>query len=214
MASGRASSTFTAGTDQVKDATSTNIDPSGDPLTGAVWVYFTAPSANRCYIGQTGTGTGRDWVQTSTTNTIRSRLGGTTTVGSTTLSGSTWYFLAATFPGGTDTLTLYVDAVSDGSGSITGESVTSNTLIVGDNGVNADTTQHACASFYKQVLSAAELQEIMYNPFSIPSFSYFPDLLENGNYRDLSPDQNGNSTVTGTVNASANGPPIFLLGGQ
>lgn len=73
----------------------------------------------------------------------------------------------------------------------------------------------AWAMYFDVALSVEQINEIQYQPFAFAGNIFWcPDLLEGGTYRDLSDEQNGSSTINGTINGSSNGPPVFLLGGQ
>ena len=87
-------------------------------------------------------GTHSVWLGFTTGSNLRtgwapSGSNATAVTGSTTLSTGTWYHIAAlyTHSGGNRTATLYIDGVSDGSGTLGQPSATANTVVVGGTNV-------------------------------------------------------------------------------
>lgn len=194
-----------------------NPSPDTDSVSCFIWVYWTDSSvAQIAFSGKSGSGTAVNFLY-EFTNKTGSDLGSTTT-STSSLSTNKWSSWGMSFPGGTGTLKLYIDGVEDNSATRTGASRNGNLYIYCNNSeFNEINDVTAYAQYYEIELTEAHMQEIQYQPFAhAGSLSWMPDMLQNGTFRDLSKDQNGNPAVLigGSVNGSSNGPPVFLLGGQ
>ena len=136
---------FTASFDGTNDymETSVPIVTGTEAITLSGWVYLTsAPSSYDQFIairGATTAGTAR-MLGVATTGRLTFNSYASQLVGTTALSTSTWYHIAATCSGGT--AKVYLDGVLEASGSVTYNSVASgNTFTVARGG----STEYAAA---------------------------------------------------------------------
>ena len=107
--------------------TSSNIlDPNTTAFSCSCWIYPTTISGSTYVFvsQQDGTGIGRSWLAINTTDKLESSLGGTATIGATTLSVNTLYHVGLSVPSGvgSKTIELILNGSSDGSGSVDPES--------------------------------------------------------------------------------------------
>jgi len=224
MATGSSSTDFGGLGDNyyVESSGLTSLDPSTDPISVVCWVYrdieFT--STDRIVWTQLdGSGAGRVFFSLTDTNEYPfTAVGGITLSGSTPVAIDTWTFVSASFPGGTGTVRLYLNAVQDASASRTGEAANGEWR-VGAHKSNTATGNFAgniaYASIFEEELNPSILQELMWNPFSYPSnMKWHPELIDTtaASFEDKSPSQLGSSTVVGSPVVSTLGPPIFLWG--
>lgn len=212
----RAASDFTTTSTQLYDTTTTIVNISSSPISAMIWFYPTSTGSNKNLFSQAGgTGSNVIFMQMNSVADLRSYIGGTT-IGATTLSTNTWYNLAFAFPGGTGTNAVFVNGVSDGTNSVTG-SAANGQYILGNNagGTVGANDPISWSMLFDVQLSASQIAELQYQPFAFAgNLIWMPDLVQDGSYRDLSDDQNGNPTLVGTINGITDGPPVFLLGGQ
>lgn len=194
------------------------LDPGSDDISVCSWCYLNATEVDLTLIGQLdGTGTGRTYLSTgvSVANILSSFLGGSQINNNTTISATTWIFVCFTCAAGaSQTATFYLNGQADGTHTITMEAATGAHRL-GAHKVLTNINWNGLigtSQVYNAVLSSEKINELLHNPFSIPeNQQWFPDLQSNSTYRDLSPQQRGDPSVTGSLSASTDGPPVGML---
>ena len=127
---------------------------------------------------------------------------------------NTWYHTAMTW--GSNVLTLYVNGASVSTNATSGSINTNTRSFI----ISAETTgncgfpgQLAYAHVYNRALTVVEINEIRWHPGSIVDglILYYPMNEPDGatTFIDLGPNKY-DGTETGTIDGSAEGPPIFL----
>lgn len=147
---------------------------------------------------------------------VRNGGGQFSATGTTTINSGTWYFLTSVFTSST-LRTIYVDATSEGTETSsctynTGMNHTSMSINIRTTSANYFDGLIAHAQIYDKGLSVSEMQEIMYNPASIPGnlVAWYPGFDSNALGKEIS--GNGyDMTPTNTPTISADGPPIHLF---
>lgn len=191
-----------------------SINPASNNFSMASWMYVTTLDSLDNLFGQKGgTGTDRRIIEYNTT--VYRTLCGSFQTGGTT-AANVWIWVVFTCVGGAGAKTCYINGSSIFGGSSTSGSADGAFVYyeyaTGNFGVRGDVV---VPMFYEATLSATQVNELMYNPFSVPqSLTWMPNFWST-TFTDLSPSQGGTATSTGTFTTNAtNGPPIFLLGGQ
>lgn len=198
---------------QITPTAAISLDVNAGSL--VFWGYWTDTKVSQVVMTQLGgSGTSQIWLFEQS-NVLKTGIGGSALAAATNLSLNAWNHMSVTFPGGTGNVKMYLDGVQDFSSSVTG------TAANGDIKFSENTSSGgewddvgAYLIVFDKELTGDEVTELMFNPFSVTGSIWYPDLLQPSVYRDLSNDQIGNPTTSGTPIVSSNGPPVFLLCGQ
>jgi len=140
------------------------------------------------------------------------------------VSTSTWYYVAATFDGGSGSgsIRVYFGEASDnvtllgtsGSFDITSDTTTLQISNYNGNDQFRFDGKMAYVQIYDDALSIEQLQDIKWNPFSVieNNNGIYP-LFDSSSGTDYS-SAGIDGTPSGSPNISNLGPPVYLLGGQ
>jgi len=200
-----ASRSFSSGSNNV--SYSCSLDTTTDNITVAVWIKIPSGwnSGTDAFVTMGGT----QVFFAHSTNKFRVQLG-TTITSSITVSSlagdGLWHHIVGTngHTGDNTSCNLYIDGVLEAENSDSTVDRSGNVVIQ-----NPDTTGGLLISdlhVYNRQLSKDEINEIMYNPNSIPGAYIYSPIWGSSPEQDLS--GNGrDGTVTGTA-TSTDGPPI------
>jgi hypothetical protein len=138
-----------------------------------------------------------------------------------TMPTNEWHQFATTWNKDTNSgyTTLYVDTVSQGNSSTTQTNTLDNSSVGMYMGTTAALAEdvdgrEAWAISFDRELSAEEVQEVFFNPYSVPNGVIASWNLIDGGSTQYDKSGNGNNGTVSGATPSTDGPPVFLLGGQ
>lgn len=225
MATGVGSVTFPGSGSNYIDVSTIDFDSD---WTVMAWCYSSSITATKAIICNDDTGNAALHISSNNIPHLENQFNATVTpveaVATTNFTAAKWWYGAASHNSSALSATINV---GDGNTNVTQESsqTYAGTPNAGGStspriGLLASITawnwggQISQALVYTRTLSVAEMQEIQWNPASIPSsLSSWTPLFSSTVATDLSPNQS-NGSITGSLANSSDGPPVFLLGGQ